>query len=135
MVGQIYRPPSSGITWNEFFEEGIGNVLKEEKEMYLHGDINRDLLNCQINKSWSEYIEPFGLTQLVSEATRVTSVSKTLIDHIYSNCPENVTSIDVPKIGLSDHFPIFFTRKMHVQPPKRKHYTISYRSFKNFDEA
>ena len=86
-------------------------------------------------KSWSDYIEPFGLTQLVSEATRVTSVSKTLIDHIYSNCPENVTSIDVPKIGLSDHFPIFFTLKMHVQPPKGKHYTISYRSFKNFDEA
>ena len=24
---------------------------------------------------------------------------------------------------------------MHVQPWKRKHYTISYRSFKNFDEA
>ena len=135
LVGQIYRPPSSGITWNEIFEEGIENVLKEEKEMYLIGDINRDLLNCQIKKSWSDYIEPFGLTQLVSEATRVTSVSKTLIDHIYSNCPENVTSIDVPKIGLSDHFPIFFTRKMHVQPPKGKHYTISYRSFKNFDEA
>ena len=58
LVGQIYRPPSSGITWNEFFEEGIENVLKEEKEMYLLGDINRDLLNCQINKSWSEYIKP-----------------------------------------------------------------------------
>ena len=131
LVGQIYRPPSSGITWDEIFEEGIENVLKEEKEMYLIGDINRDLLNCQIKKSWSDYIEPFGLTQLVSEATRVTSVSKTLIDLIYSNCPENVTSIDVPKIGLSDHFPIFFTRKMHVQPPKGKHNTISYRSFKN----
>ena len=24
---------------------------------------------------------------------------------------------------------------MHVQPPKRKHYTISYRSFKTFDES
>ena len=50
-------------TWNEIFEEGIENVLKEEKEMYLIGDINRDLLNCQIKKSWSDYIEPFGLTQ------------------------------------------------------------------------
>ena len=99
------------------------------------GDINRDLLNNQINNAWTEYIEGFGLTQLVSEATRVTSDSKTLIDHIYSNCPENVNSLHVPKIGLSDHFPIFFTRKMHVQPPKKNHNTIFYRSFKAFDET
>ena len=135
LVGHIYRPPDSGIDWNEAFEDCIENVLKEEKEIYLLGDVNRDLLNRQIKTSWSEYMEPFGLDQLVSEATRVTSTSKTLIDHIYSNCPENVTSIDVPKIGLSDHFPIFFTRKMHVQPKKGKHYTISYRSFKDFDET
>ena len=80
-------------------------------------------------------METFGLTQLVSEATRVTSGSRTLIDHIYTNCFENVSSIKVPKIGLSDHFPIFFTRKMHNHTPKGKHYTISYRSFKDFNEA
>ena len=91
----------------------------EEKEIYLIGDINRDLLNNHINNVWTEYMEPFGLTQLVSKATRVTSNSRTLIDHIYSNCPENVNSLDVPNIGLSDHFPIFFTRKMHVQPPRQ----------------
>ena len=41
----------------------------------------------------------------------------------------------MPKINLSDHFPIFFTRKMHNQPPKTNHFTISYRSFKDFDEV
>ncbi|MEW8544961.1 MAG: reverse transcriptase family protein, partial [Candidatus Thiodiazotropha sp.] len=135
LIGHIYRPPNSSIVWNELFEECLENVLKEEKEMYILGDINRDLLNNQINKAWTDYIEPFGITQLVSEPTRVTNDSRTLIDHIYSNCPENVNSIDVPKIGLSDHFPIFFTRKMHVHPPKGNHFTISYRSFKDFDEA
>ena len=83
--------------------------------------------NTQIKQAWSDYIEPFGTVQMVSEATRVTASSRTLIDHIYTNCTEN--------IGLSDHFPIFFTRKMHVQPSKRKHFTISYRSFKDFDET
>ena len=134
LVGHVYRPPNSSIVWNEIFEDCLENALGEEKEMYILGDINRDLLNDQIKKVWTDYIEPFGLTQLVSEATRVTPDSSTLIDHIYSNCPENVTSINVPKIGLSDHFPVFFTRKMHVQPAKRAHYTITYRSFKNFDE-
>ena len=135
LLGNIYRPPNSNIQWNGIFEDCMENVLKEEKEVYLMGDINRDLLNNNINKAWTDYMEPFGLTQLVSEATRVTNDTKTLIDHIYSNCPENVNSLNVPKIGLSDHFPIFFTRKMHVHPPKTNHHTISYRSFRNFDEA
>ena len=72
---------------------------------------------------------------MVSEATRVTPNTSTLIDHIYTNCPENVKSITVPKIGLSDHFPISFTRKMHNPTTKNNHYTISYRSFKDFDEG
>ena len=135
LLGNIYRPPNSNIQWNGVFEDCIEKVLREEKEIYLMGDINRDLLNSNIKKAWTDYIEPFGLTQLVSEATRVTNDSRTLIDHIYSNCPENVNSLNVPKIGLSDHFPIFFTRKMHVHPPKINHYTISYRSFRNFDES
>ena len=111
LIGNIYRPPNSTAQWNAYFEDCIENVLKEDKEIYLMGDINRDLLNNQIKTVWTDYMESFGLTQLVSEATRVTSDSRTLIDHIYSNCPENVTSLDVPKIGLSDHFPIFFHKK------------------------
>ena len=107
LLGNIYRPPNSTVQWNSVFEDCIENVLREEKELYLMGDINRDLLNYQIKNAWTDYMEPFGLTQLVSEATRVTSDSRTLIDHVYSNCPENVNSLNVPKIGLSDHFPIF----------------------------
>ena len=82
--------PNSTVQWNEIFEENIENVLREEKEIYLMGDINRDLLNKQIKQAWSDYMEPFGLVQMVSEATRVTPSSRTLIDHIYTNCTENV---------------------------------------------
>ena len=56
-------------------------------------------------------------------------MSRTLIDHIYSNCPENVTSINVPNLGLSDNFPIFLTT--HADENNK----ISNRSFKNFDES
>ena len=83
LVGQVYRPPNSSIVWNETFEDCLENALKEEKEMYILGDMNRDLLNEQIKRLWTEYMEPFGLTQLVSEATRVTHDSSTLIDHVY----------------------------------------------------
>lgn len=134
LVAHIYRPPNSTIQWNDLFEESLEKALGLELEMYILGDFNRDLLNDHVKNSWLDYAESFGLTQIIEDATRVTNSSKTLIDHIYCNVRENVTFIDVPKIGLSDHFPIFFTRKQNSYLPKTKHHTITYRSFKNFDE-
>ena len=84
------------MQWNEYFEDFIENVLQEEKEIYLLGNINRNLLDRQIKRPWHDYMEPFGLTQFVSKPTRVTSDSRTLIDHVYANCPENVRSVLVP---------------------------------------
>ena len=71
LLGNIYRPPNLKIEWNAMFEDCIENVLKEEKEIYLMGDINRNLLSNNVKKSWSYYMEHFGLTQLISEITSV----------------------------------------------------------------
>ena len=134
LIGNIYRNPNEAVIWNEIFENNLENILKEQKELYLLGDFNRDLLNLQTKTAWLEYMEPFGLFQNVNEATRITSVSATLIDHIYCNIHDNIKSIDVPQLGLSDHFAVFLTRKPNSSLPKKSHHTISYRSFKNFNE-
>ena len=134
LVAHMYRPPNSAIQWNDLFEESLEKALGLELEMYILGDFNRDLLNDHVKNPWLDYAESFGLTQIIQDATRVTNSSTTLIDHIYCNVRENVTFVEVPKIGLSDHFPIFFTRKQNSCLPKKKHHTITYRSFKNFDE-
>lgn len=134
LVAHVYRPPNSTIHWNDLFEESVEKAFQEDLEMYLLGDFNRDLLTDSVKNSWLDYTMSLGLGQVVTEATRVTSSSKTLIDHIYCNFDHSVTFVDVPKIGVSDHFPIFFTRKQNSSLPKSKHHTITYRSFKNFDE-
>ncbi len=134
LIGQIYRHPNEGVSWNVKFETQIEKILQQQKEFYILGDFNRDLLNENIRKSWTEYLEQFGLSQLVNVPTRKTSHSETLIDHIYCNIESNVSNIHVPKLGLSDHFPIFLTRKFTSSPPKHCHHTITYRSFKNFCE-
>ena len=114
----------------------MDKVLECEKEMYLMGDINRDLMQTNIKQSWVEYMESFGLHQIVNMQTRVTDQSATLIDHIYSNTHANILTIAVPHLGLSDHFPVFVSRKTNGScDVKNTHYTISYRSFKNFDET
>ena len=135
LVGKLYRNPKETTQWNEKFENLLENVLQEEKEMYILGDFNRDLLNINIKKPWLDYIEQFGLFQKVTQAARETESSKTLIDHIYCNTPGNLATVTVPKTGLSDHYPIFMTRKINSSTPKKEHYTIKYRSFKNFSET
>ena len=55
--------------------------------------------------------------------------------NIYCNTPNNIISLDVPTLGLSDHFPVFATRKLNsLCAVKKSHFTISYRSLKNFNE-
>ena len=77
-----------------------------------------------------------GLTQLVDEPTRVTSDSRTLIDHIYTNNEDNIHSIKVEKLCLSDHYGIFCNRSAHVSFEKNdEHQYITYRSFKTFEES
>ena len=135
LVGNIYRHPNETISWNEKFENHLDKVFECEKEIYLLGDFNRDLMQNNIKQSWLEYMETFGLYQFVTVPTRVTDQSATLIDHVYSNTHSNILMTTVPHIGLSDHFPIFISRKTNGSCSlKNTHYTISYRSFKNFDE-
>ena len=61
LLGNIYRPPNSKV--ETIFEDCIERVLREDKEIYLMRDVNRDLLNNQINDVWTEYMEAFDLTQ------------------------------------------------------------------------
>ena len=61
-------------------------------------------------------MELFGLTQIIESPTRVTNISRTLIDHIYCNTPNNIMTVNIPTVGLNDHFPVFVTRKIHYHP-------------------
>ena len=85
LVGNIYRLPDSKIEYNDRFEEFIDAVsnlyilLNEDKEFILLGDINKKLLNNDIERECGYFITSLGLTQLVSEPTRVTNDSSTLM--------------------------------------------------------
>ena len=95
------------------------------------GDINQNLLNGDIEREWGNFITSLGL----SEPTRVTNESSTLIDHIYTNNEYNIQNVNVEKLCLSDHYGIFCNRSSHVSYDRNnKHQYITYRSFKNFEE-
>jgi hypothetical protein len=70
--------------------------------------------------------------QLIQEPTRVTRNTKSLIDHLFTNKPENIILTGVSKIAISDHHLIYGVRKF----PSLKANTriIEFRDFKNLNE-
>ena len=66
----------------------------------------------------------FGLSQLITEPTRVTSITSTLIDHIYASNEDYISAADVKSLGVSDHFAIFCNRKVNFSLKKKSHKSI-----------
>ena len=136
LLGYVYRPPSASTIWFDEFEKSLEKAFIENKETILLGDFNINFIKgTSINSTWNNITNSFRLSQLVSKPTRVTSTSETVIDHVYSNEPANITNIQVPCLSLSDHFPVCFNRKStqhHQNGPL--HNTIHYRSYKHFNE-
>ena len=77
------------------------------------GDFNIDLISNTNNK-WSHLVQTFEILPLVQEPTRVTETSATLIDHVYSSNPVNISNCFVSKLSIGDHFPVCFSRKINT---------------------
>ena len=98
------------------------------------GNINIDFRSCSNNK-WLQLIQLFDFTQLVTDFTRITTSTATIINHIYTSNPENVVEWFVPSYATSEHFPVCLTRKINNKVAKTEHMPTSYRCFKRFNES
>ena len=101
----VYRPPSACSDWINLFEEELSIAQTTGLEFILIGDFNIDIApQVSLNTKWMNLIQLFYLTQLVSLPTRVTQSSSTIIDHVYTSNPENITETFVSHYAISDHF-------------------------------
>ena len=136
LICSVYRPPSSTADWPDIFSRQIEMSLSSNNEIYLMGDFNIDIKAGKLsNTKWKHVIQTNDLHQLIDEPTRVTAHPETIIDHLYTTTPESVKDIHIPKVAVSDHYPIQFTRltgKSHIK--RQQHTIIHYRSFNNFNE-
>ena len=64
---------------------------------------------------------PISLKQVISEPTRVTSTSSTLIDHIYTNNEWNIRHSSVIRLSMSDHYLNYAIRKTGITPDVKRH--------------
>ena len=99
------------------------------------GDFNHDLFQENLKITWLEFMESFCFKHIIEPTTRVTDNARTLIDLIYCNTPNNIISVDVPTLVISDHFPIFATRKINSLAAVENLISPSHIGlFKNFNE-
>ncbi len=132
-VCSTYRPPNVG---SEYF-----NHMVDEYEKAINNDIDAVILgDFNINYAYDDslhnnpihYVESLlSLTQLVTDFTRVTVDSSTIIDLILSSIPNRHKSTGVIKTTISDHYMVYTILNDKVE--KRKPKTIRYRCFKSFD--
>jgi len=111
-----YRPPNSSVDLFSHFDTVLRKLDSENVEHYLMGDLNSDLLsenntyaNALLNVS-----DVYGLRQLISEPTRITPSSCSLLDLIFTNRPDCVCLSGVSHVCISDRSLVYAFRKLNL---------------------
>ena len=117
-------------------------IRSEHKLPYLLGDYNINLLNIEKHPPSQEFVDIMyerSLFPSITEPTRVTSTSATIIDNIFCTTvvtnPHIITGILCTDI--SDHFPVFhidYTSSVSVTKPSLKKRTFSEENIKKFND-
>lgn len=134
----MYRPPHCrGANYYSVLEEELNDCLSwatiQCSTVIIMGDLNLDKLkvNERDAKLLKDLEEVFELTCLITEPTRITASSQTLLDVILTNQPDLFKTAGVINIGLSDHCMVYGFLKEAVKEHSAA--VINCRSIKNLD--
>lgn len=118
ILGVVYRPPSSPVTFLEGLEEYLHRYVKTEDKIILAGDFNLpdiDWYNfysqtsLQTNNTMLNIAFTFDLLQVVDDYTRIQNDSKAILDLFFvSGTIKNKVSCSVTS-GISDHLAVVLT--------------------------
>ena len=108
-VALFYRPPSSSpALLDTLFFALCNNFVSSSPSFFLVGDFNIDFLvpSTSLYFKLLSVVSSFNLSQIVSEPTRVSNSSSTLIDLIFVSSIVSVESCVTvpPPLANADHF-------------------------------
>ena len=152
LIGQsdnTYASVSAQLAMCSLFLDKCAAALQEEKEVIVTLDANIDHLTWRMEdnlppnsssvrlkpliEALFTKIIPLGVSQLVTGATRLErGQPRTGLDHLYSNKPEKLSSVQTFFTGVSDHKLLKVKRftKSFRQLPR----FVKKRTFKDFDD-
>ena len=134
----IYRPPKAlGKDYYLKVEEELNSICMwatmERKSVIIMGDLNLDRLkpDRKEGKILIDLEEVHGLECIITEPTRVTTSSATLLDVILTNNCQLFRTSGVFNPEISDHCLIYGLMKEKIQQHRSK--VVTFRSLKNLD--
>ena len=87
----MYKPPDNSryIDFNNKLYDILSTANSENKECILTGDLNCNYLLARDHADIKDIFTANGFKQVITDATRTTNISKTLIDVIMmqQECP------------------------------------------------
>ena len=109
LLCSMYRPPSASHDYYDKMIENIELVSMLNKEIVIFGDLNFNYkLDEFLSSNPVHLIENlFQLSQIVTEPTRKTLTSSTLLDVILTSVPEKHLESRVLTTAFSDHYSVF----------------------------
>ena len=116
-------------------ESLIGKIDLEDKECILTGDMKCNILNPGNNhtRHIKRIYTTYGLKQMIKEAARSTSDTKSLIDHMATNRPKCIASSGVIHCDISDQDVVYAVRTMRIPRSKGISKRVTVRKFEDFD--
>ena len=95
---------------NNYLTQILGIPSKEQKQVFLLGDFNINLLNYNDHQPTNDFLDSLASNSFIPyilHPTRITSHSKTLIDNIFSNYISHEIISGNITATISDHLPQF----------------------------
>lgn len=131
IIGTFYRPPNTNLSsCIDDFDNILSTICPMSDELFCMGDFNVNFFN--LNNPLNNCFGSYGLTQIVSEPTRITGTTSTLIDLIFTTNLEAIQDVGTLSTdNFSDHRLVFTNLKIITSKMSPK--KISYRCFRNFD--
>ena len=100
------------LEFNNYLNQMLENVSKEQKQIFLLRDFNINLLNYNVHQPTNNFLDSLASNSTIPyimQPTRLTSHSKTLIDNIFSNILSSEIMSGNLTATISDHLPQFLS--------------------------
>ena len=134
--GFLYRHPSRDMeTFIDYLYKTLAKINKENKECYISGDFNIDLLKYDTNNKYSESLNTvtsFGFLPRILQPTRIMEYSSTIIDNIYGINFQHKSQSGNILIKFSDHFSQLLSISKEITKVKQN--TTYLHDFREFNE-
>ena len=135
IIGCIYRHPHKNNLeeFNLHMKHILYKLNEENKEVYISGDFNIDLLKYESEPKYQEFYHLLvsnGFLPQITLPTRITDTTMSLIDNIYTNSLSQDTYSGNLIIKIADHLLQFISiDKSNVEYNKTNLYKRDYKKF------